>query len=187
MDNILHLQDRNDWRDWLSKHYDSEKEAWLVYPKKSTGKKRILYNDAVEVALCFGWIDSIVRSLDSEHSMQRFTPRRSGKFSQPNKERIRYLAKKGLLLPKIAESMKAILEEEFQFPQDIIEMIRKDDEAWQHYVKLPMPYRRIRIAYINAARKRPEEFTKRLAHFIKITGTGRMIKGYGGVDKYYEE
>ena len=72
----VYVRNRKEWRDWLKKHFDKEKEVWLVYPKKATGKKCISYNDAVEEALCFGWIDSTMKSLDQDHTMQRFTPRR---------------------------------------------------------------------------------------------------------------
>ncbi|MGB8984645.1 MAG: hypothetical protein WCC12_22450, partial [Anaerolineales bacterium] len=60
----LHVTNRRDWRKWLSRHHKTEKEIWLVYYRKETGKPRIAYNDAVEEALCFGWIDSIVKKLD---------------------------------------------------------------------------------------------------------------------------
>ena len=86
----LHITNRKDWRDWLKKNYKTEKEIWLVYHKKATGKPRIEYNDAVEEALCFGWIDSIVKTLDEEHTVQRFSPRKpKAKYSQANIERLR--------------------------------------------------------------------------------------------------
>ena len=69
----LYVTNRKNWRAWLEKNFESEAEIWLVYPKKSSGKERILYNDAVEEALCFGWIDSIVKSMDEDHSVQRFS------------------------------------------------------------------------------------------------------------------
>ena len=72
----LYITDKKAWRSWLKKHYKTEKEIWLVYYKKNTGKPRIPYNDAVEEALCFGWIDSIVKTLDTERVAQRFSPRK---------------------------------------------------------------------------------------------------------------
>ncbi|MEW5941028.1 MAG: hypothetical protein AB1750_15280, partial [Chloroflexota bacterium] len=72
----LYVTKRKNWRDWLRKHYKTEKEIWLIYPKKETGKSRIAYNDAVEEALCFGWIDSLVKKLDDDHTVQRFSPRK---------------------------------------------------------------------------------------------------------------
>ena len=70
---ILYVTNRKEWRGWLKRHYKSKKDIWLVYYKKRTGKPRISYNDAVEEALCFGWIDSIVRTLDDDKFAQRFS------------------------------------------------------------------------------------------------------------------
>src|SRR5258706_12243541 len=79
----LYITNRKDWRDWLKQNYKTEKEIWLVYPKKATGGPRIEYNDAVEEALCFGWIDRIVKKLDQEYTVQRFSPRKpKSKYSQ---------------------------------------------------------------------------------------------------------
>ena len=83
----LEVPDRKDWRAWLEANFDQEKEIWLVYPNKSSGKSRILYNDAVEEALCFGWIDSTIRSINQDSSAQRFSPRNpKSTYSQANKE-----------------------------------------------------------------------------------------------------
>src|SRR5260221_11958148 len=91
----LYITNRKDWRDWLKQNYKTEKEIWLVYPKKATGKPRIEYNDAVEEALCFGWIDSIVKKLDEGHTVQRFSPRNpKAKYSHANVERLRDLITK---------------------------------------------------------------------------------------------
>ena len=80
---------RQMWRDWLAAHFESEKEVWLVLPLKDSGEKTISYNDAVEEALCFGWIDGVAGSLDSGHQLRRFTPRRKGSpYSRPNIERL---------------------------------------------------------------------------------------------------
>jgi uncharacterized protein YdeI (YjbR/CyaY-like superfamily) len=66
----LHVTNHRDWRKWLRGHHKTEKEIWLVYYRKETGKPRISYNDAVEEALCFGWIDSIVKKLDDQRTVQ---------------------------------------------------------------------------------------------------------------------
>ena len=100
--NILHFKIRHEWRSWLEDHFTSEREACLVYPNKSSGETGILYNDAVEEALCFGWIDSIYKKLDEGHTMQRFTPRKAGSsFSQPNKERLMWLHRQNLIHPSV--------------------------------------------------------------------------------------
>lgn len=181
----LYVTNRRDWHKWLEKNFDKEKEIWLVYPKKSSGKKRILYNDAVEEALCFGWIDSTAKSLDEDNSIQRFTPRnpKSG-YSQLNKERMKWLLENNLLRPSQLEKAKEIAAEKFVFPKDIGNAIKKDKIVWKNYKAFSDTYKRIRIAYIDYARERPEEFKKRLNNFINKTRVNKQI-GFGGIEKYY--
>ncbi|MEM9921004.1 MAG: YdeI/OmpD-associated family protein [Bacteroidota bacterium] len=183
---IKYFTRREEFREWLVNHFDREGEIWLLYPKKATGKARILYNDAVEEALCFGWIDSIIKTFDEWHSMQRFSRRRAGShFSQANKERLRWLYERGLLHPSICDQAKEIVAEPFVFPEDILERVGEDAQAWKHFQHLSDAYKRIRIAYIDSARKRPEEFQKRLQNFISKTRENKLIRGYGGIEKYY--
>jgi uncharacterized protein YdeI (YjbR/CyaY-like superfamily) len=181
----LYVVDRKEWRKWLKKNFDKEKEIWLIFPKKSSGKSRIPYNEAVEEALCFGWIDSKVRSFDEENTIQRFSPRKpKSSYSQANKERLGWLLKENLVHPSFKDSVEKVLKEIFVFPPDIISAIRNEKKAWDNYLKFSPSYKRIRIAYIDAARKRPEEFKKRLANFIEKTKDNKLI-GFGGIGKYY--
>lgn len=144
------------------------------------------YNDAVEEALCVGWIDSTARRLDDDHQLRRFTPRREGSaYSRPNIERLIWLDSQGMIHPRVRASVLPLIESEYVFPEDILSEVRKDPDAWRNYLSLPEPYRRIRISYIDAARHRPDEFRKRLDNFISVTRKGGIIGGYGGVDKYY--
>jgi len=143
------------------------------------------YNDAVEEALCFGWIDSVSGTLDELHSLKRFTPRKNSNFSRPNIERLIWLDSRGMIIPEVRPSVEKFIEEEYVFPKDILKAIKKDKEAWKNYQSFSEPYKRIRIAYIDAARKRPEEFKKRLDNFISKTRENKIISGFGGVEKYY--
>jgi uncharacterized protein YdeI (YjbR/CyaY-like superfamily) len=181
----LRVADRKEWRAWLEKNFDKEREIWLVLPKKSSGHTRILYNDSVEEALCFGWIDSTVRKLDNSNAIQRFTPRnpKSG-YSQSNKERLQLLREQGLLHPSIAKIARKVLKEKFVFPVGILAALRKDASVWRNFTSFSESYKRIRVAYIDGARKRPDEFRKRLASFIEKTRKNKLI-GYGGIEKYY--
>lgn len=91
---------RVQWRNWLSKNYDKEKEIWLVCYKKATGKSTVSYNDSVEEALCFGWIDNFEKGIDLERYAIRFTPRRIGSnWSQTNIKRVEKLIKEGKMTP----------------------------------------------------------------------------------------
>ena len=178
--------DRAAWRAYLEKHFETAEEVWFVFPTKAAGEESLSYNDAVEEALCFGWIDSTNRRLDERHCIRRFSPRKQGSaYSRPNIERLLWLDSRGLLHPKIRESVRPLLETPFLFPEDILDAIRKDRIAWKHYENFSEPYKRIRIAYIEAARKRPEEFQKRLRSFLEKTRQNRLITGYGGIEKYY--
>ncbi len=178
--------DRQKWRKWLITNFETKDEIWLEYPLKKTGKERILYNDAVEEALCFGWIDSTVKSLNEDTTIQRFCKRRKkSTFSQPNKERLKWLFKNQLIHDSIKSEIEKIIKEEFIFPKDIIDKLKSDKTVWSNYGKLSESYKRIRIGYIESARKRPEEFSKRLKNFISKTKENKLIKGFGGIEKYY--
>lgn len=181
-----YFTNRQDWRRWLETNFETKDDIWLEYPLKKTGKERILYNDAVEEALCFGWIDSTVKSLNEETTIQRFcTRRKNSSFSQPNVERLKWLFENNLIHDAIKNDVLEVIQQEFNFPEDIISELRSENVVWENYQNLSEPYKRIRIAYIESARKRPEEFEKRLNNFIDRTKENKLIKGFGGIDKYY--
>ena len=178
--------DRQQWRNWLLTHFETSDEIWFVFPTKESGEESLSYNDAVEEALCFGWIDGRAGTLDATHQLRRFTPRRKGSaYSQPNIERLIWLDKHDMIHPKIRPSVEEIIRRPFVFPEDILAAIRQDEVAWENYQAFTESYKRIRIAYIEAARKRPREFEKRLASFLQKTRNNKLIVGYGGIEKYY--
>ena len=182
----LYFASRQPWREWLSENFRTEKEIWLIYPNKSTGKPCILYNDAVEEALCFGWIDSTMKKYDETHAAQRFTPRNpKSSYSQPNKERLRWLAENNLLHPEIHQKVTNILSEKFVYPSDIITALQADEETWQNFQQFSESYKRIRVAFVHDSRNRPEFFEKRLANLLKMNKQNKKIIGHGGIDKYY--
>ena len=184
--NIFYTSERGVWRKWLAEHFETESEIWFVFPMKESGDKALSYNDAVEEALCFGWIDSTIKHIDPTHRAQRFTPRKKGSpYSRPNIERLIWLDEQGLIHPKVRDDVLPIIRAPYIFPSDILDTIKADTLAWENYEKLSEPYKRIRVAYIDAARKRPSEFKKRLESFIKKTRAGKLIVGFGGIDKYY--
>lgn len=183
----LRVSGRNGWRKWLEKNYNKEKEIWLVFPKISSGKSRIEYNDAVEEALSFGWIDSTVKKADENFTVQRFTPRNpKSRYSQANIERLRWLVKEGKVIPSVRDSIRDILNEEFVIPEDILKEIKSNTQAYENFQNFLPSYQRIRIGFVEGARSRPEEFKKRLNYFIKMSEKNKMF-GYGGIDKYYRK
>jgi uncharacterized protein YdeI (YjbR/CyaY-like superfamily) len=181
----LYASNRVDWRKWLKKNYKTEKEIWLVYYKKTSGKPRIEYNDAVEEALCFGWIDSTVKKIDDERFAQRFSPRnpKTG-YSQSNKERLGRLIAEGKVMKDVLATLGDLSSGQFEIPKDILKAIKADKEAWKNFQKFSETYKRIRIAFIDGARNRPKEFQKRLNYFIKMTEMNKQF-GFGGIEKYY--
>lgn len=182
----FYTADRNIWRNWLAENFETKSEIWFVFPTKGSKEPSLSYNDAVEEALCFGWIDSTTGHLDDKHGIRRFTPRKNfSYYSRPNIERLIWLDSKGLIHPKIRPTVVPIMEAEFIFPEDIMNVIRKDEIVWGNYQKFSEPYKRIRVAYIDAARNRPEEFKKRLNSFLEKTRNGKTIVGFGGIEKYY--
>ena len=185
--NIFYTSERSVWRSWLAEHFETEAEIWFVFPMKESGDIALSYNDAVEEALCFGWIDSTIKHIDSTHRAQRFTPRKKGSpYSRPNIERLIWLDEHGMLHPNVRGDVLPIIRAPYVFSNDILNAIKADTVAWENYEKLSEPYKRIRIAYIDAARKRPAEFEKRLKNFMAKTKENKLIKGFGGIDKYYK-
>jgi len=193
----LYVTNRVQWKSWLEENHSSAKEIWLIYYRKHTGKPRISYNDSVDMALCYGWIDSTVKLLDIDRTVQRFSPRRKkSELSEMNKERVRRLIKSGEMTQFGLEKIKHHLEyavkdkvqkqlfKEFIIPADILNELKNDPIVWQNFKQFPDHYKTIRTGWIDGARKRPEEFQKRLRYFIKMTRKNKM---YGLVQQYLGE
>jgi len=182
---LLQVADRRAWRAWLKRNYRSAPEVWLVFFKKHTGKPRVLYNDAVEEALCFGWIDSTAKRIDDDRYAQRFSPRRPRTpYSPANKERLRDLVAKGRVVPEVLATLPDLSEESFVVPPDILKAIKASPTAWKHFQAFSPAYVRIRVGFVDGARKRPEEFRKRLRHFVEMTEKNKLF-GFGGIEKHY--
>lgn len=181
----FYARTRKEWRQWLRKNYKTAKDIWLVYYRKETGKPRVPYNDAVEEALCFGWIDSTAKKIDAERFGQRFSPRKpKSSYSQPNKERLKKLLKQKKVIASVRKTLPPFSEEVFEIPSDILKEIKKNKEAWKNFQKFSDSYIRIRISYIDGARNRPREFKKRFKNFIKMTEANKQF-GIKGIEKYY--
>ena len=178
---------RAEWRAWLAKNHATAPDIWLIYYKKGSGKSAVAYADAVEEALCYGWIDSIAKGRDAQSWVQRFSPRRpKSVLSELNKERIRKMIRQRKMRAAGLRSVAHHLEgpsratpARFVFPQDILAILRKDPVVWKQYRSFPLSYRRIRIGWIDSVRNRPAEFQKRLAFFIKKTKAGTMFGSRG--------
>ncbi len=178
----LHPTTRPAWRAWLAANHDRETEIWLVYAKRHTGQPRVEYADAVEEALCFGWIDSIVRTIDADHYAQKFTPRKAkSKWSALNRERFARMVREGKMTA--AGLAKAPPEEagaavpqspqppagegEDAVPPYIEEALRANGAAWTNFSRFAPSYRRLYVRWIEDA-KREETRRKRLAEAVSL-------------------
>ncbi len=177
-DRTVYAPTRRAWRLWLAKHHASEKEIWLIYYYKASGKPRIPYNDAVEEALCFGWIDSQQKSVDSQRFAQRFSPRRPGtKWSPMNIERLKRLIRQKKVtksgLEAATDALKALRHQgkgkKLTIRADIMKALKSDPAVWRNFSRFPASYKRIRIGWIEGARKRPGVFEQRLGYFVRMT------------------
>jgi uncharacterized protein YdeI (YjbR/CyaY-like superfamily) len=180
----LYVKDREEWRRWLQEHYASESEVWLIYPKAHTGTQRIPYDDAVEEALCFGWIDSNVQTIDDEKYAQKFTPRRTtSKWSALNRQRARRMIAEG----KMTEAGFALLPDLSQpdeeanparafvaLPADVEAALRANPPAWENYSRFTERYQQICLGWITHAKKE-ETRLKRIQEFVELTAKNQKI------------
>ena len=168
----VHVRDRAAWREWLEANHAASPGIWLVFDKKSAGRERLAYGDAVEEALCFGWIDSLTRSLDATQYQQLFTPRKpTSGWSRSNKERVERLRTAGLLRPagiaaiEIAQRNGAWSRldsaDALEIPPDLAQALGRQRNARRHFDAFPPSARR---AYLNwvASAKRPETRASRI-------------------------
>ncbi len=177
----LDVRSRQEWRKWLKEHYDSESEIWLVFHKRHTGITCISYNDAVEEALCFGWIDSIVRRLDDARYARKFTPRKAGsKWSTINRQRYADLKSRGLLAAPglrrapTSRSGNAPRPSVSTLPSYIEETLKTIPRAWQYFKQLAPSYQRAYIGWIESA-KREETKEKRLREALSLLAAGKKL------------
>jgi uncharacterized protein YdeI (YjbR/CyaY-like superfamily) len=172
----LIVKNRNEWRNWLSKNHHTEKEIWLVHYRKTSGKWTISYDEALDEALCFGWIDSTVKKIDDEARAQRYTPRRNNSpISEMNKERVRRLIKLEKMTDFGLAKVEKYMDKKFVFPPDIIKTLKKDKQTWENFSNFPEYYKIIRVAFIEDARKLPEMFKRRLNYFLKMTAQNKKF------------
>ncbi|HYE65229.1 MAG TPA: YdeI/OmpD-associated family protein [Pyrinomonadaceae bacterium] len=183
----LYITSRGVWRAWLEKNHAIETEAWLIYYKKHTNRPRIPYDEAVEEALCFGWIDSIVRRIDDDRYAQKFTPRRNNsQWSELNKKRVRKLIKEGRMtragLAKVRteilagqeDSLSEPKKKELVIPQHIEKALRKNRAAWENFNNLAPSYRRKFVMWITDAKKE-ETREKRLRESIELLAQNKKL------------
>jgi uncharacterized protein YdeI (YjbR/CyaY-like superfamily) len=166
------------------KYHTTAPEIWLIYYKKDSGKPRIPYNHAVEEALCYGWIDSILKPIDAARYAQRFSPRRSAsRLSDMNRERVRRLIASGRMTKAGLASIEHVFDHKqdtkprpaWTIPAVILRRLKRDPTIWKNFQRFPESYKRIRIGWIAAASSRPAVRDQRLRYFLKMTAQNKRF------------
>jgi uncharacterized protein YdeI (YjbR/CyaY-like superfamily) len=177
-ENSVHPLTRAEWRAWLEQHHGRAEGVWLVSYKQATGKPRVTYDEAVEEALCFGWVDSKGNKLDEERSLLWFAPRKRGSgWSRPNKERVERLSAAGLMTPagqaKIdaaqADGSWSLLDavENMEIPPDLAEALASYTAATGNFAAFPPSAKRGILQWIVQA-KTPATRAKRIAETARL-------------------
>jgi len=174
---MLDVRTRAAWRAWLRRNHARKSEIWLVLHAKASDKSSIAYNDAVDEALSFGWIDSIVKKFGELSRAQRFTPRLKGSpVSEMNKARARRLVREGRMTALGRAALgPALRREPLVVASDVRRALRAEPDAWARFERLPAAYKRIRLGFIEGARGRPEVFATRLRYFARMTAQGKRF------------
>ena len=177
----VHPESRGEWRVWLEAHHDTSPGVWLVQWRPVTRLPRLTYDEAVEEALCFGWIDSRAKRLDADRSMITMTPRKpTSVWSRPNKERVERLIADGLMTPPGLRAVEiAKFNRSWQLLDDIDALVVPDDlaaalaasgAATQGFAALPPSTQKTLLYAIKSAR-RPETRTRRIAAAVEAAAS----------------
>jgi uncharacterized protein YdeI (YjbR/CyaY-like superfamily) len=169
------------WRAWLSKHHKSESEVWLIWHKRHTGRPSIAYADALDEALCFGWIDSLIKRLDDDRYARKFTPRKpDSRWSAVNRKRYAELRESGRLMPAGLErpptnrkyGPKPKLPD--AVPKYFKEALDSNPKARDHFERLAPSYQRHFIGWIVLAKQQDTKM-RRLREAIRLLAAGKKL------------
>ncbi|MEC1177094.1 YdeI/OmpD-associated family protein [Metasolibacillus meyeri] len=174
IENLIRVKTRQELRDWLEENSITARFCWVIV---SVGEQTevIQYLDAVEEALCFGWIDGIKKKISDTELAQRLSPRKKkSNWTELNKERVRRLDKFGLMKEEGLRILPDMRPESFTIDKDIEALLKEDDQLYQNFINFPELYSRIRIDTIQSYRNEPDIFSKRLNKFIENTRENKM-------------
>lgn len=183
----LVVENRAAWRAWLSTNHANETEIWVVYYKKATGKTSIGYNDSVEEALCFGWVDSLIKKIDERKYARKFTPRKfNSKWSESNIERVEKLIAAGLMtesgLALVAAAKHSgnwdnpVTAPKFslELPLEFAAALAKNNQAQEYFGELAKTYKKQYIGWIITA-KRADTRARRIRESIELLEKGQKL------------
>lgn len=176
--------DPADWREWLTKNHDREKEVWLVYFKPASGKSNIDYESSVEEALCFGWIDSIIQKIDENKYARKFNPRRmESKWSETNKRRVIKVIREGRMtevgmakvtfdLKRVNVNRQKVKRPPVEMPERIEQALKSQPKVWEAFQKINPSLKRNYILWLSDAKK-PETFERRMKLLVEEVMAGK--------------
>ena len=176
---------RERWRNWLTKYHASEPEVWLIFHKQHTGKPSVTYNDAVDEALCYGWVDSLIKRIDDDRYARKFTPRKAGSnWSSANIKRYAALkASRRLAAPGLERSPEGrpVVDgpppdslPDARMRRDVEHALERDGLAWKSFQALAPSHRRRYVSWIALA-KRAETREKRLREAIAMLRSRKTL------------
>ena len=177
----VYAKDRREWRAWLDKNHSKCGEIWLTYYKKDSGKPRVPYEEAVEEALCFGWIDGKIKKVDEACFAQRFTPRTPrSPWNKANIERAKRLIAEGNMAAAGLAAFQSKQRRETpvlptEMPKELETIFRKQSAAWKNYGRFPPYYRRMTAGWVASAKKE-ETRLGRLEQLIEYSARNERIK-----------
>lgn len=177
----LDISKQSEWHSWLDRNHDKEEGIWLVFYRKDSGEPSMSYDEALDEALAYGWIDSIVRKIDERRFVRKFTPRRPRSiWSKLNINRVKKLAEEGrmtrwgLAAFEKRTSEISLLEkfnmEGVRIPQDFEDALRKNKKAWKNFERFTPSYRKRYLIWISGAKTR-ETRAKRIAEAVVLVST----------------
>lgn len=189
IENLIRVKTRQELRDWLEEHSSTERFCWVIV-SMAEQPGVIRYLDAVEEALCFGWIDGTKKKISETEVAQRLSPRRKkSNWTELNKERVRRLEHLGLMKEEGRRILPDMRPESFTIDKEIESRLKEDDQVYQNFLSFPELYRRIRIDTIQSYQNEPDLFNKRLDKFIENTRENKMYgqwNDYGRLINYKE-
>lgn len=174
IENLLVATTREELRRWLQKNSKLEKCCWVVVGMKPEPGK-LFYLDAVEEAMCFGWIDGTKKTISDTQTAQRLSPRsKKSSWTELNKERVRRLERLGLMTEEGRKALPDMNPESFRIDDGIMQKLKEDSQTYEHFLAFPALYQRVRIDTIQSTRSQPEVYESRLSKFLDNTKLNKM-------------
>jgi len=175
----LYVEDRGKWRTWLEANSQQAAEVWLVYYKKDSGRPSVAYEDSVEEAICFGWIDGKIKNLDHARFARLFTPRKpKSQWSRINIERALRMIKEGKMTAagsKVFDPRSQTPALPTKLPASLEEQFRKHETAWENFTRFPPSYQRMTIGWVASAKQETTQL-RRLQQLIAESSRNQRIR-----------